>query len=60
MAYIRLHAAIAGILDMSGAGHVIDEFEYKHGETGSQLLAQSEYDFQTVLSWPDFQNSRMG
>ncbi len=45
---------------MSGAGHVIDEFEYKHGETGSQLLAQSEYDFQTVLSWPDFQNSRMG
>lgn len=36
---------------MSGAGEVMDEFEDKHGETGSHLLAQSDYDFQTFLSW---------
>ncbi|PBL00066.1 hypothetical protein ARMGADRAFT_1074881 [Armillaria gallica] len=31
-AYLRLHAAIAGILSMSGAGEVMDEFEDKHGK----------------------------
>ncbi|PBL00068.1 hypothetical protein ARMGADRAFT_1074882 [Armillaria gallica] len=58
-AYLRLHAAIAGILDMSGAAEVVDEFEDKHGETGSNLLAQSDYKFEVVLSWIGFENSRM-
>ncbi len=57
-AYLRLHATIAGILNMSGAGEVMDEFEDKHGETGSNLLAQSDYNFETFLSWIDL-NSRM-
>ncbi|KAK0432678.1 hypothetical protein EV421DRAFT_1910785 [Armillaria borealis] len=58
-AYLRLHAAIAGILDMGGAAEVMDEFEDKHGETGSNLLAQSDYKFEDVLSWIGFENSRM-
>ncbi|KAK0188349.1 hypothetical protein F5146DRAFT_1054828 [Armillaria mellea] len=59
LAYLRLHAAIAGILDMSGAAEVMNEFEDKHGETDSNLLAQSDYKFEDVLSWIGFENSRM-
>ncbi|KAK0442443.1 hypothetical protein EV421DRAFT_1904213 [Armillaria borealis] len=51
--YIRLHAAIAGILHMSGAAEVMNEFQNKHGETDSHLLAQSDYNFETILSWID-------
>ncbi|KAK0215096.1 hypothetical protein IW262DRAFT_263539 [Armillaria fumosa] len=57
-AYLRLHAAIAGILNMSGAGEVMDEFEYKHGKIGSNLLAKSDYNFETFLSWIDL-NSKL-
>jgi hypothetical protein len=42
--YIRIHAAIAGVLHMSGAGKFLDELFEKFNEGGSS----------EVLSWDDF------
>ncbi|KAK0452759.1 uncharacterized protein EV420DRAFT_1558299 [Desarmillaria tabescens] len=46
---LRLHAVVANILHASGAGQVINRFEWQHGEHGSGLLVTSGYDFETVL-----------
>lgn len=49
--YLRLHAAIAGILHMCGAAGVMEQFEEKYGDgsSGSGLLAKSEYQFENLI-----------
>jgi hypothetical protein len=45
--YIEIHAAIAGILNMSGAGEFFDELLAKYKDDNDKVAA--------VRSWPEFE-----
>ncbi|PBK61503.1 hypothetical protein ARMSODRAFT_1025633 [Armillaria solidipes] len=53
--YLRLHAAVAVILHVSGTAAVLDQFEEKYGEGSgcSGLLAKSEYKFENLIRFLD-------
>ncbi|KAK0244967.1 hypothetical protein EDD85DRAFT_1016214 [Armillaria nabsnona] len=53
--YLRLHAAVAGILHMSGAAAVMDQFKEKYGEGsgGSGLLGKSGHKFKNLIRFLD-------